>query len=617
MADNFLKKISEIKNRMKSLKISLREIPKSRELNNTIEEFQNNSPAWIYKPRFKLKESPIPQEIKTELIQIIDEINLYLRKSSPDNFNLLKDIIDLTSENKNSIVFLLEKDVYQTNRVYGDYLVEKYQDYFEINYLRWNEKKKKLPNQALSIDLEKFIKEDALAQVQNRFEELWNVLENEIGRCENHYNSKKALKNDIKLNLIKNLLSSKESEYLDFKIAMYDIFNPTHRSKLEQRKEFLKDVLALINNRTFDNNDGKAYIIIGIGEKEDLYNGTHRNIEYKDYNTLISLTNGYIAPKVIMNFIVFYISGDEKNIKISEVKKKEYHRNLIIKLSYKIGTVYEIYKKYGNPNEGVEHYYEGTSFTRDDSFTRRLLQEDRERITGLFKEILRDDYGLEDYDEFDDYDEYEYISNREVTTGTSKIKIDIELIEKYLEMLHTKELSSNTIDNILNTIRHQTTRLEFRDSNIIDESDLQIISNLVKYCCLFLQGKSKNTNRTIFIILDSLTRIPEITEVIKNNCFKTLMILFNEGERYSNFIEILNVCGRFKNLIDEIIIAIHKKDILLLEKFRNFEITDPTIISNKWSIIPQLIEIKENLNEKDDSRIIYLIQEIIHKFERL
>ena len=55
----------------------------------------------------------------------------------------------------------------------------------------------------------------------------------------------------------------------------------------------------------------------------------------------------------------------------------------------------------------VEYYYEGTSFTRDDSFSRRLLQVDRVRIMGILKDILRDEPDWEDFDEFDDYEDYD------------------------------------------------------------------------------------------------------------------------------------------------------------------------------------------------------------------
>jgi len=52
-------------------------------------------------------------------------------------------------------------------------------------------------------------------------------------------------------------------------------------------------------------------------------------------------------------------------------------------LFYDIGAVYEIKKRFGNPNLSVEYYYEGSSFTRDGSHTRRMIETDRVKIRNL------------------------------------------------------------------------------------------------------------------------------------------------------------------------------------------------------------------------------------------
>lgn len=168
MADNVVEKILKIKDRIINIKSKLREIPEQRNLDCTFERIQLNSPAWIYKPRIKPKNELIPQEIKQEFVQLIDDINLHLKKCSPDGFANLIKIIDLSGENKKSIIYLLENDVYNTDEVYGDYLVEKLQYYYEINYFRWNEKKQQLSNQNLSIDLERFVMNDVTLQIQSQ-----------------------------------------------------------------------------------------------------------------------------------------------------------------------------------------------------------------------------------------------------------------------------------------------------------------------------------------------------------------------------------------------------------------------------------------------------------------
>ena len=69
-----------------------------------------------------------------------------------------------------------------------------------------------------------------------------------------------------------------------------------------------------------------------------------RNIDYNDYSTIVSLVNEYITPKLDINFIEYYISGDKDGIEISEIKKEDFDRNLIIRFSYVMGIVYEFKK---------------------------------------------------------------------------------------------------------------------------------------------------------------------------------------------------------------------------------------------------------------------------------
>lgn len=383
MVDNVIEKILKIKDRITNIKRKLREIPEQRNFTCTFEEIQLNPPTWIYKPRFKPKNESIPQELKQEFVQLIDDINLHLKKCSPDGFANLIKIIDLSGENKKSIIYLLENDVYNTDEVYGDYLVKELQNHYEINYHRWNEKKKQLPNQDLSIDLEKSVMNDVIHQIQSQFDRLWVVLENEINRCENYYLSQKSIENDDKINFIKKLLGTKECEFLDFKLAMYNIFPKNTPSGLEQRKEFLKDVLGLINNKRVENNDGKAYLLIGVSEENERYDGNHRNIDFTDNATLLRLINENIKPNLNVEIDDYYISGDNNNILIKSYKETGYERNIIIILSNDIGAVYEIKKRFGNPYLGVEYYYEGSSFTRDGSHTRRMIETDRVKIRNL------------------------------------------------------------------------------------------------------------------------------------------------------------------------------------------------------------------------------------------
>ncbi len=182
---------------------------------------------------------------------------------------------------------------------------------------------------------------------------------------------------------ITTLLILRESEFLDFKLEMYKIFPKNTKYGLEQRKELIKDILSLINNKTEENNKGIAYLIIGIGETNEIYNGIHKNTEFNDYQTIIQIINEYINPKFNIVFREFFIAGDNKKILIKEKPTSGYDRNLLMKINYETGIVYEIKKDIGNIELKVPIYYSGLSFTRDISYIRLILQEDRERIIKL------------------------------------------------------------------------------------------------------------------------------------------------------------------------------------------------------------------------------------------
>ena len=380
MVGNFLEQISEILNQLDQLRESLRDIPSHRDITCSREEIHKNPPTWIYRPRFKPKFKLIPQKLKLEFIQLVDNINLHLKKYSPDNLANLVDILSVSGNNKKSVTFLLENNVYNTDEVYGDYIAEELQDHYEIYYYRWEEKKNQLPNQDHSVDLEKFVKNDAIIQIQNQFDQMWKILETEVERCRAFYQSHNKKESEEKIGFIKKFLETKECEYLDFKIAMYDLFSKNTTTKWEQRKEFLKDILGLVNNKNMENSKGKAYILIGVGDEKEKYNGDHRNIDFTDEGSLIQLINQYITPKFKIEIDEYYISGDKDNILINVNKSAGYDRIILIILLYEVGIVYELKRSCGNPNFNIGYYHEGTSFTRDGSITSRMTQEDRIKI---------------------------------------------------------------------------------------------------------------------------------------------------------------------------------------------------------------------------------------------
>ena len=185
---------------------------------------------------------------------------------------------------------------------------------------------------------------------------------------------------NIDMQLIKKLLKNKEGPSLDFKFKMYNILSTDSNKKSYHRKELIKDVLALINNIYSEPEEDVAYLIIGVNETGENFNGSHENIEFKNTQTCLQLINNYITPIPTIKFVEYYISGNLEDFKIRKNSASRYNRNLLIKIFYEIGTVYEVKQPIGTPNMSRNYLPKNISFTRMDSHTRELTQEDRQFI---------------------------------------------------------------------------------------------------------------------------------------------------------------------------------------------------------------------------------------------
>ncbi len=218
--------------------------------------------------------------------------------------------------------------------------------------------------------------------------EIINLLDNPIKNEEGYLLHKDAkeivnyCKNkNIDIQLIKKLLKTKEGPSLDFKFNMYNILSTISTEKSYNTKELIKDVLGLINNIYSEPEEGVAYLIIGVDETDEKFNGEHKNILFKNIQAYIQLINNHINPIPTIKFVEYFISGNSKDISLRKNIAEGYDRNLLIKIFYEIGTVYEIKKPVGKPNVSKSYLPENISFTRMESHTRKLTQDDRQLIT--------------------------------------------------------------------------------------------------------------------------------------------------------------------------------------------------------------------------------------------
>ena len=196
-----------------SLYKKLIQIPEKREI---IYREETDNYKVIGKPRFKEKEYNWPKQLLIEIRNHLQELwNYFELHSYWLNPSLLLLLDSRTRKaSKKSIIFLFEMDVWQTDEVYGDYLIEKETYITKISYTRFEQKyREKLLNTIDNLEIENWICKDAVVQIQTQFTHLWDKLKKEVEVCmEEKY--RKQPKITFSLNYIKDQLDIIEG-YID------------------------------------------------------------------------------------------------------------------------------------------------------------------------------------------------------------------------------------------------------------------------------------------------------------------------------------------------------------------------------------------------------------------
>jgi hypothetical protein len=158
----------------------LLEIPKTRKLTYRI-DLQDGKKMG--KPRFEPKKYQWNPELHAELRDHLENIWNFFESYSFWFDDTIFPIISYEKRrtSKKSIIFLLENDLYKTDEVYGDYLIQKQENGTRVSYTRRDKliKTFNLPTTDNS-EIEKFIRKDAVRQIQEQFTYLWKKIANEI-----------------------------------------------------------------------------------------------------------------------------------------------------------------------------------------------------------------------------------------------------------------------------------------------------------------------------------------------------------------------------------------------------------------------------------------------------
>ena len=173
----------ELLNAHKKLYYNLKEIPSARELTFRVDLEEN---LRIGKPRFASRYLEWPKELYGRLRDHLQDVWKFFDKYSHWVDSSLMALISYakTMETKKSIIFLLEHDIWETDEVYGDYLIEKFEEQSKISHYRFSKKLRTFDLETVQDNsIEEWIRKDAIKQIEKQFNYLWLTIETEIKVC--------------------------------------------------------------------------------------------------------------------------------------------------------------------------------------------------------------------------------------------------------------------------------------------------------------------------------------------------------------------------------------------------------------------------------------------------
>jgi len=169
-----------IKKHTSSLFDRLLNIPETRKLVYRLDTIEN---MRIGKPRFDPGLYEWPKKLYQELRDHLQEVRNFFDINSFWYDSSLRPILDADKRriSKRSIIFLLERDIWETDEVYGDYLIEKKENTTIISYYRRDHKIQSFKLETTEdTEIKKWICQDAVRQIKDQFRFLWNSLTTEL-----------------------------------------------------------------------------------------------------------------------------------------------------------------------------------------------------------------------------------------------------------------------------------------------------------------------------------------------------------------------------------------------------------------------------------------------------
>lgn len=366
-----------------------------------------------------------------------------------------------------------------------------------------------------------------------------------------------------------------ESDILEYKNYRSDEDADRHKD------DIINSVVALANKEG-------GYFIIGVDDNRKVVYTTISYSRFKD--KVEKWMDSYVDPRGLLSLSIDLISDNNGQC-------------IIIYVYNKPGTCFA--RRTDGREKGVTFYSfpyrigASTKILNFEEFFKIYMQKFLESLAASSEIIKKEE---------------ERLPPLSVIDGVSEEgPFDSELVNKYVNMLRTRDFSTKIINLLLESIRSEAYKVFSREE--IDKKALPAIKNLVEFACSFVKDKNEENAERIFDILYLLTGSPDTLDIVKKICYDHLKALYESGKRYNDLIKILDACGHFEDRINEIMRAIESKDEKLLDIL--ISKLDFTAIQNKYDLIEKLILKMESLDSKRDKRIIDKMKHLKRRLEEI
>jgi len=188
----------------------------------------------------------------------------------------------------------------------------------------------------------------------------------------------------------------------------------------------------------------------------------------------------------------------------------------------------------------------------------------------------------------------------------------MELINEYLDMMESMQLSPKNLIPILNKLHNEFVKISLKED--FNKNELDTINNYMKSITKYILGNNDDLIKIIIGTVRLLVLKPKLLEIIKNVNYHNFKKLYESGFNNNDIVLILYKCGYFKSISAEIYRAIDKKDMNSLKNFRRL-LYSTNIEEDKFLIIRKLRLKIEKLSFNSDIDLINMIESIISLLE--